>query len=246
MNHQTRAFQISFLIHGLILAVVVICSAFMTHYQKLVVLDFHLLKPVSAVQKVEPLEPISFMKQKSVSSSPHQNLKKKESHRQLKENFRASNLPETTPVMKLTESLKNESSLGAGISNQAKEVREASPGISKGIKGGVGIEADSGNSDGGKESAKAKYLSDHFAYIRDKIIRNVNYPDAARRMGWQGKVLLSFIIKANGSVKGFNVIQSSGFSVLDKDAIETVKDTAPFPKPPTEAQLVIPINYRLE
>ncbi len=246
MNHQTRAFQISFLIHSVILAVVVICSTFLSQYKKAVVLDFHLLKPVPAVHKVEPLEQISFIKTRSISSTAHQNLKKKESQRQLKESSRPANLPETPPVVKFPESLKFESSLGVGILDQAQEVKEASPGISKGVKGGVGTNLVSGNSDGGKESAKAKYLNDHFAYIRDKILRNVSYPDAARRMGWQGKVLLSFIIRANGSVKGFNIIQSSGFTVLDKDAIETVKDTAPFPKPPVEAQLVIPIVYRLE
>jgi protein TonB len=65
-------------------------------------------------------------------------------------------------------------------------------------------------------------------------------------MGWQGKVLLSFIITANGSVKDFKIIQGSGFPILDNSAIETVKDTAPFPKPPVEAQLVIPIVFRLQ
>lgn len=245
MNHQNRAFQISILIHGVILAVVVLCSTFMTQYKKVVILDFHLLKPVPAVQKVDPLKQISFRKTRSVSSTIQQNTKKKESDRNLKETSRTSDLPEAPPVVKLPESLKREGGLGVGMPDVAKEVKGASSGISKEVKGGSGINPVSGNSDGGKESAKAKYLNDHFAYIRDKILRNISYPDAARRMGWQGKVLLSFIIKANGSVKGFNVIQSSGFSILDKDAIETVKDTAPFPKPPAEAQLVIPIIYHL-
>jgi len=34
--------------------------------------------------------------------------------------------------------------------------------------------------------------------------------------------------------------------MLDRSAVETVKDTAPFPQPPVEAQLVIPITYHLE
>jgi protein TonB len=65
-------------------------------------------------------------------------------------------------------------------------------------------------------------------------------------MGWQGKVLLSFIITADGLVREFKIIKSSGFAMLDKSAVESVKDTAPFPKPPVEAQVVIPIVYRLE
>lgn len=91
-----------------------------------------------------------------------------------------------------------------------------------------------------------KYLNENFAYIRDRILKNVSYPDTARRKGWEGKVVLSFVIMANGSVKAFKIIQSSGFTVLDKSAIETVRDTAPFPRPPGEAQLVIPITYQLE
>lgn len=65
-------------------------------------------------------------------------------------------------------------------------------------------------------------------------------------MGWQGKVIVSFIIAADGSIKEVKITQGSGFAVLDNNALETVKDTAPFPKPPVEAQLVIPILYRLE
>jgi protein TonB len=136
--------------------------------------------------------------------------------------------------------------MGAEISDQGKAVEEGSPGIAGGTKEGSGTNSGMGNGDGGQESARTKYLSEHFAYIRNKILRNVSYPDPARRMGWQGKVLLSFIITADGSVRALKVIKSSGFIVLDKSAIETVRDTAPFPRPPGEAQLVIPITYNLE
>ena len=89
-------------------------------------------------------------------------------------------------------------------------------------------------------------MREHFAYIRDKILRNIHYPAMARRLGWQGRVLLSFIITLDGSIKEAKIMQGSGFEVLDKNAVDTVKDTAPFPKPPAEARLVIPIIYRLD
>lgn len=142
-------------------------------------------------------------------------------------------------------------SLGLGLIPKTKPVKEGlagSPGsisVSKeGSPAGTGLGG--GNPDKGRDEAKIRYLKEHFTYIRDKILRNVSYPAQARRMGWQGKVIVSFIITADGSIKEVKITQGSGFAVLDNNALETVNDTAPFPKPPVEAQLVIPILYRLE
>jgi protein TonB len=241
MNYQSRAFQISFLLHCVIIVLVVIGSTFMGQYKKAMVLDFDLLKPVPDVKKIEEPAPTPFIKAKAINPIARQSLKEKETSRQPEEVSPISPVPETPPVVKLPQAHKLESrSMGLGIPDQAKELKEGSPGIVGKTNSGLD------SADGGKGSARAKYLNDHFAYIRDKILRNVSYPDTARRMGWQGKVLLSFIITADGSVRAFKIIQSSGFTILDKSAMETVRDAAPFPRPPGEAELVIPINYRLE
>jgi len=42
-----------------------------------------------------------------------------------------------------------------------------------------------------------------------------------------------------------NIIQTSGIEVLDMSAIKAVKDASPFPKPPCEAQIIIPLVYKL-
>lgn len=97
----------------------------------------------------------------------------------------------------------------------------------------------------GPEGIRKKYLNENFAYIRDTVLKNLSYPLIARKMGWTGKVMLSFFISHDGSVKGIKVTQSSGIDVLDKNAIEAVKKAAPFPRPPAEAEVVIPIMYRL-
>jgi hypothetical protein len=49
-----------------------------------------------------------------------------------------------------------------------------------------------------------------------------------------------------GSAKDIKVMRSSGVDVLDKSAIEAVENASPFPKPPIEAQIIIPIVYRLD
>jgi TonB family protein len=89
------------------------------------------------------------------------------------------------------------------------------------------------------------YLKSHLSYIKDMIQKNITYPDIARRNGWMGKVKVSFIIVYNGYAKNIEVIQSSGFKILDKNAIEAIKNASPFPKPPVEAQIIIPIVYKL-
>jgi len=92
---------------------------------------------------------------------------------------------------------------------------------------------------------KERYLKANFAFIREAIERNTSYPNIARRMGWQGKVLISFTVLADGMVKNIRVVESCGFKALDSSAINTVKRCTPFPRPPLEAEITLPITYRL-
>jgi periplasmic protein TonB len=247
MSYQRRAFLISFLFHTSIIVLVIICSLFLGQYKKAMVMDFALLKPVPEVKKVEEPEPIPLINTKLITPETPPVLKKEEPPRQPEEAPRKSSVPETPPVVKLPEANNLESRpMGAEIPDQGKDVKEGSPGIAGGTKDGTGTGSGMGNGDGDMESARTKYLNEHFAYIRNKILNNVSYPDPAKRKGWQGKVLLSFVIMADGNVRELKVVKSSGFILLDRNAIETVRDTAPFPRPPGEAQLVIPITYHLE
>lgn len=93
---------------------------------------------------------------------------------------------------------------------------------------------------------KAGYLSSQFVPIRDKILRNLNYPAIARRMGWSGKVMVAFTVCADGSVEKLSVVESSGYPVLDKYALETIRKSCPLPKPPVKTALIMPVVYRLE
>jgi protein TonB len=101
-------------------------------------------------------------------------------------------------------------------------------------------------SSGSSEAAKEAFISAHFRYIRDKIFRNLGYPAIARRMGWAGKVIVAFTVCADGSVEDVFVVESSGFPVLDRNAVETVKKSCPLPKPPQKTALLMPVSYRLE
>jgi periplasmic protein TonB len=93
---------------------------------------------------------------------------------------------------------------------------------------------------------KKRYLSEHFAYIRDQILKNLVYPQAARSMGWSGKVVVTFIVTTDGGVDKVKVLTGSGYQVLDINAVETVRKAAPFPRPPVSVELLLPIGYNLE
>jgi protein TonB len=245
MKYQIRAFQISFLLHSLILVVAIMLSTFIGQSKRLTVLDFNLSKPEAQIKKVEPPAPTPVIKTTPNKPKAHQALKEKEPPRLPEEKPKASPQQDIAPVVKLPEAQDiGGSSLDIGMVPGSKSIKEGFPGIPGGSKEGTG--SGTGISDGGKESAKTKYLKEHFAYIRDKILKNISYPILARRMGWQGKIQVSFVIGSDGSVKDIKIIQSSGFEILDKKTIETVKDTAPFPKPPVEAKLIIPVLYKLD
>jgi protein TonB len=95
------------------------------------------------------------------------------------------------------------------------------------------------------EQEKLRYLKEHFVYIKDMVQKNITYPEVARNMGWEGKVIVSFVIASDGMVKNIRVVHSSGKEILDRNSVETIKNSSPFPKPPVEAQIIIPIQYSL-
>jgi len=94
-------------------------------------------------------------------------------------------------------------------------------------------------------SIKDQYLKANFSFIRDIVARKTSYPDIARRMGWEGKVFVAFTVSTDGQVEDIRIIKGCGYLVLDKNAINTIKLCAPFPKPPLRAEVTLPITYRL-
>ena len=114
--------------------------------------------------------------------------------------------------------------------------------------GGTGTDSSANGSSKGEnaETLRKSYMRKHFAYIRDQVAANLRYPGLARRMGWSGKLTIEFIVQKDGTADTIRVVSSSGVSLLDRDARDTVIRSAPFPKPPVSAKLVIPVEYHLE
>lgn len=91
-----------------------------------------------------------------------------------------------------------------------------------------------------------EFLNAHLGEIRALLIQNLKYPRNAQRLKMQGEVRVSFRLKSDGSVENIDVIQSSGFELLDEDARALIKNTAlQFPKPTKNINLSIPLSYLL-
>ena len=121
--------------------------------------------------------------------------------------------------------------------------------VAQGVSGALWGEGDGGSAASAAETAETlqqRYLGEHFTYIRDLIGKKLRYPRQAIRMGWSGRAIVTFLVLVDGRVAELRVARSSGCSLLDADALETVRRAAPFPHPPVSARLLIPVDYVLE
>lgn len=82
------------------------------------------------------------------------------------------------------------------------------------------------------DTQEPEYVS-YLSSIKRAIELVWQYPDLALRHGLQGKLVLEFTVLGNGTLMGTRLIRSSGFSILDEEAIHAIQAAAPFrPIPP--------------
>ncbi|HOO45061.1 MAG TPA: energy transducer TonB [Deltaproteobacteria bacterium] len=81
--------------------------------------------------------------------------------------------------------------------------------------------------------------------VVDIIRKNLYYPGSARRRGIEGTVYLRFVLDASGTVSDISVEKTSGYALLDKASVKTIKRCV-FPPPPDDTlTLSIPITFKL-
>ena len=75
------------------------------------------------------------------------------------------------------------------------------------------------------------------------------YPMIARKKGWQGRLLLNVHVSKDGNVININVVKTSGFEILDKISVKTIRDWKFIParigKKNIEDNLNIPVSFKL-
>ena len=77
------------------------------------------------------------------------------------------------------------------------------------------------------DTKEPKYIS-YFTSIKRAIETVWEYPEPALRQGMQGKLLLEFTILGNGQLEKTRLVRSSGFSILDQEALRAVQAASPF------------------
>ena len=254
MNIQLKSFSWSLAIHALIFTAIVLLSRSMPS-NKPIVIDFTIAS--SQDSKVEAYPNTPSQSQQSPVMNRRSTVKKREPEvkvqkTETKEVTRqVSPSPDNTPATSISD---NQPPLPPGMSQDAQDtitspepetVSSESNGSAEGIQKDA-VAAPGNAASDIVESAKAGYLKEHFTYIRDSIVEKLSYPHLARKMGWEGKVTISFIIDERGGAEDIKIIESSGFAILDKNAVEAVRKALPFPKPPCRAEIIIPVAYRLD
>lgn len=89
-------------------------------------------------------------------------------------------------------------------------------------------------------------------HLIQKIREEFNYPILAKRRGWEGEVLLGFDLSGDGNINNVEVLRSSGYALLDRNASKTLSNIGTI-NPVTLRQLnwagihqlQLPIIYRL-
>jgi len=256
-------------VHALVLILIIIFSKAPLNAQKVVVIDLTLMDPItagaavagdkksSAVYKPKIKHQKSVVEDvKQVIEQKKQETKEEKAEPEVKvtKDHENTQVDEQLPAVKTVSLVQDTKKIivsedqggnkrAGGLLSSDREIS----GVASREDGGFGENTKqvSSNSTGNNGGEIKGYLKTHLSYIKDIIQKNITYPDTARRNGWTGRVTVSFIIAYNGCVRNIEVVRSSGFNCLDKNAIKAVKRSSPLPDPPVEARIIIPILYEL-
>ncbi len=155
------------------------------------------------------------------------------------------------PEVKKLVSALIQSMLGTG-SSSASMGGLGLPGIPGGIPGGlpiIGVPNEPEILDASSVGVMAEFpggLEAMYAFIG----KNLNYPSVARENSKEGKVVLSFVIAADGSVQMSDVEKGIGFG-CDEEAIRVINEMPKWTPAtqngkPVAVRLMLPIVFRLQ
>lgn len=93
-----------------------------------------------------------------------------------------------------------------------------------------------------------------YGWLRDTLWSRISelkrYPLQAKMNHWEGKVVVEAVIRADGTVIGLKVAESSGRDILDQDAMTVMRKASPlalrYPLGQPQVTILVPISYRLD
>ncbi len=72
-----------------------------------------------------------------------------------------------------------------------------------------------------------KFIS-YNRWLKVKVESVLKYPELAAMSGYQGTLFIKFDILKNGSLGSVEVLKSSGYKILDDEAVRSIQASAPF------------------
>ncbi len=180
------------------------------------------VKPAPKAQEQVPKEP-----QKATESKQRQPMGKVPINSQskaLEEARRSVSKKETPEVKKQSEAAKKLFPSYDELTQISRESaqRERASKLPEDIDSGKNIQLN---------TEQFKFHS-YYINLKRKIELVWEYPYLARESGLQGRLLMRFVINRDGSLAEAKVLRSSGFALLDQEALRAVRDAAPFPPLP--------------
>lgn len=244
MNYRGKAMTISLLLHGTALSLAFALSNSMAGPGKPIVIDFTMVEsagpappPVQAPKRQEP--PPVTARTRPIPQQPQQ------PRQRVAPPSPATEAGGTVPVL-----AKPREAQPAPLSQATGPVAPAaSAGAGEAAGTGGKAVAPHGSGTGDSQSTerlRGRYRAEHFAYIKKIIEENLSYPARAQRMGWSGRVVVTFEVLHTGRTRNIRIARSTGYEELDDNVVETIRKVEPFPKPPVPVKLTIPFSYGLE
>jgi len=94
------------------------------------------------------------------------------------------------------------------------------------------------------------FLQRYTRTVRMKIESKKRYPLTARKAMLEGRVGIIITILKDGQLENVKIIESSGYEILDKSALESIHSSAPFPPLPKDMgrkriQMSIYLNFKM-
>lgn len=93
--------------------------------------------------------------------------------------------------------------------------------------------------------------NDYSSLLAAAIAKYKQYPKIAQMRGWQGLIIIELQLNPQGGLIYSQIKKSSGYDVLDQEALEMIKRASPFPQPPEALRtknftVLVPISFKLE
>ncbi|MBN2125887.1 MAG: energy transducer TonB [Deltaproteobacteria bacterium] len=92
---------------------------------------------------------------------------------------------------------------------------------------------DQGRVEGGEETISLETKDERYVsytrLIKGRIMRHWRYPPAARENLIEGRLMLVFSLERSGDMVRARILHSSGYDILDQEALRAIGAASPFP-----------------